>query len=125
MPLPWTYARTSARSRGDDDRENGGQLGTAAPLGQRLALDELHHQVGLVVLDARVVDGDEARVAQPGEEGALARETGTVHGVDDQFAQDLHRDVPVEHEVARPADDAHPAVPEVSAEQVPAPEDRR
>ena len=61
-------------------------------------------------------------MAQPGEEGALALETGTVGGLDDEIPQDLHRDVPVQHEVARLADDAHPAVPEVGAQKIPAPE---
>ncbi len=49
-----------------------GSLGDARL--QRRAVDQLHHQVGTSVVPAGVVDGDQARVPQPGEDHRLVVE---------------------------------------------------
>jgi hypothetical protein len=74
---------------------------------QRRTFDQLEHDVELVVVLARVEDGDEVRVGQPREHLDLALEalpTGSVPA-----AEDLDGDAALEQLVADGVDRRHPA----------------
>ena len=91
---------------GQLDRDPGDLGGVARPgrdrRGQRLPVDQLHHQEGLLVLgvaDAGVQDRDEAVVAEVGQGAGLGDEAGPVGGVVGAVAQHLDRDVAGEQPV--------------------------
>ena len=113
-PCWWAKSSASAsgRSRRIDpvDRE---RLVGADDLAQRAPLDEVHHDVVVVVLLADVVDQDDVRVAQPGRDRRLAlepRDEALVGG--EVGRQELDGAELLEVSVAGTIDDAHPAAPE-------------
>ena len=80
------------------------------PPGQRLALQQLHHQEVDVTLPADVVEGADVRVIQARDRPGLAREAGESLGILRHVRrQDLHGDVTPEPGVPRPVDLAHPS----------------
>ncbi|MFN8642593.1 MAG: hypothetical protein U0802_13435 [Candidatus Binatia bacterium] len=74
------------------------------------AVDQLHREEALLVVDDEVVELDQVRMRQAGERAELLFEQV------DLFrrvgAQGLQRHVAAEHGVVRQVDDAHPALPE-------------
>jgi hypothetical protein len=82
------------------------------PLAQRGALHQFHHQVGLTIVDAEVVDRDHVAVRQPGHRLRLALEAGEVRGVGGGRAHQLQRHLPLELRVLGGEHQAHAAVAE-------------
>ncbi len=85
-------------------------------MGERFALDELHHEVGTIVELARVEQPHEVRVRESRERSHLRGEpllVGTV-GV----AKHLHGDRSVEAHVDRPIDRAHSSTTDEGIEAV-------
>jgi hypothetical protein len=110
------------RERLGDAREDAHALAEVEPLHgvrERAAFDELHDEVGEAVDVARVVDGDDARVAEARGGMGLAPEA-----LDDlglvlvRAAENLHGDGPVELAVAAAIDDGHRAAPDLRLEDV-------
>ena len=83
-------------------------------VGERLAVDVLHDDVGPPVrLLAGVVDADDVRVRKPCRQPRLAQEPPAEAGVaGEALREQLHGDRPVELGVAAEVDRGHPAVPE-------------
>ncbi len=90
--------------------------------GQRATVDELHHDPGLAVLLDDVVDGDDARVLDPGGRAGLL-----LHPRLDDLqvllgqvpdGELLDRDLAVQHLVRRTPHRAHAAAPKTRAQQV-------
>ncbi len=97
----------------------------ADDLGERAALDQLHHDPGAVVLVDHVVDRHGSVVADPGNGLRLAQRAGDqttllvlLHPAGE--AQLLDRDRTAQHLVACPPDRAHTAPAENIGEPVPA-----
>jgi hypothetical protein len=91
------------------------------PIGERLALDVLHHQPLMVPVLDEVEDGHHVRVVELRRQPRFAlgpRQVGA--GRAGQHADALDRDITAEHLVAREVDGAHPAAPELAPERVPA-----
>ena len=85
------------RPEGDDVAE--AQRAAADAVGEGLALDELHDEVGAAALLADVVDRHQAGVVHPRERLDLALPAGLV-GLADAGREQLHRDVAAEQLVA-------------------------
>ena len=82
-------------------------------LGERLALDVLHAEVGLPPGRADLVDGDDVRVLEPRRRFGLGPEAGAVCvGGQVRLADHLERDGAVERFLSGLVDDAHAAAPE-------------
>jgi len=80
-------------------------------LRQRLAVDELHDQVGALSVEPRVEDPDDARVIEPGEGLGFPGEALADEGMAEEgLAQDLDRDRAAELPVAGAVDDRHGAL---------------
>jgi hypothetical protein len=89
------------------------------PPRQAAAGDELHHDVGLVVLDVDVEDIDDLRVREVSNHLRLAQEPLARQRIACAAAEDdLDRDRPVELGVKRSVDGAHAALAEHLAELV-------
>ena len=87
------------RAEGDDVAER--ERTAADAVGEGLALDELHDEVGAVALLADVVDRHQAGVVHAGERLDLALAPGLV-GLADTGREQLDRDVTAQQLVARP-----------------------
>jgi hypothetical protein len=97
---------------GDDPRHarRGQWAGAAHERAQVVAGHVAHRDERDAVLLARVVDRDHVRVVDRRGDLRLAHETAPDRGVLHQRGRDdLQRDGPVERELHRPVDDAHPA----------------
>jgi hypothetical protein len=93
----------------------------ADPLGERFALDILHHQPLLVLVLDEVEDGHDVGVIELRCQPGFALDPGEVGaGRAREHADALDRDVTAEHLVAREVDGAHAAVPDLAPEGVPA-----
>ena len=122
MPAAWAASSASATwpSSSIASRRAQRAAGGDPPL-QVAALDQPHRDDQLAVLLAGVVDGDDARVVEPGGEPRLAQEPLAEALVVGEVAGDhLERHRPVEGEVGRPVDDAHPAARDQRVDPVPA-----
>jgi hypothetical protein len=85
-----------------------GQGPAAEPLGQRLALHQLQHQVGRPVDQLEPVDRGDARMAQRGEEPGLALEAAAQIGnVSNGLAEGLDRHLAAQHRIEGLVDAAH------------------
>ena len=83
------------------------------PLGEVLALDELHDEGAHAARLLEAVDRGDVGVLQLGEDLRLALEAGEAVGVrGERLRQDLDRDLALELRVGRPVDDAHAALAE-------------
>ena len=86
--------------------------GGSAPVGERLtqrrALEQLGDDVGLIVVGADVVDGEDVGVVQGrGRAGFLLEAAQAIGIAGPERRQHLDRDIAVEPRVARPVDVAH------------------
>ena len=88
------------------------------PVAERLALDERHGEPELAGGLARVVDGEDVRVLQPGGELDLALEALGAERVGQVGVQHLERDRPVVPQVLGEEDRGHAAPPELALEGV-------
>ena len=101
------------------DLPRGEPAATPQPRREVLAVDELHDQVGLVAVGARVQAGDDVRVAEDGGGQRLAPEAlGEVGVGGDLGAQQLDRDRPLGAYVDGPMDRRHPAATDDRPEPV-------
>ena len=83
---------------------------TCDPFGERLAFDELHHQVVDTIGHLEPVQGSDAGMVQRGEEPGFTLETRDPFRVPcERFEKDFDGDFPAELGVARAIDVAHPA----------------
>ena len=93
-----------------------GRVQRAARAHQRAqvaARDVAHRDVGDPVLLARLVHGDHVRVVDAGRGARLGQEAPPDVLVVQQFRRDhLERHDPLQGELPRPVDDAHPAAPD-------------
>ena len=81
---------------------------------QVLAAQVLHREVGLPLVLAEVVDGDDVPVRQLAGGASLAEEALAQLGVGlDRGADDLQRDLALEQRVVGLVDDAHPTLPDL------------
>ncbi len=80
---------------------------------ERLALEELGHDIGLIVVDADVMDGEEVGVVEGGGGAGLTLEAlPPIGAVRDLRRQHLDRHLTVELGVPRPPHLAHPTGPD-------------
>ena len=104
-------------------------LEPAAPreqVGDRLAVDELHHDVRPALVLARVEDPDDVRVRQPRREPGLAQEPGAeLRVAPEVLGEQLDGDRPVQLLVVGAEDGGHAAVTERPPEPVPARDEPR
>ncbi len=103
----------------EGDHVTEAQRAAADAVGEGLALDELHHEVGAAALLADVVDRHQTGVVHPRERLYLALPAGLV-GLADARREQLHRDVAAEQLVARAIDLRGAAATDEVAERVPA-----
>ena len=82
------------------------------PLGQRFALDELHHEEGDSTGFVEVVHACDVGMAEHREDARFALEALDVIRVEQVRVKDLHRDVPTQAAVVCAIDLAHPAAAE-------------
>lgn len=95
----------------------------AHPLGQRFALDVRHHEEDEVADLLDGIDGDDVGVGEPGRGLRLAQEPLPERGLRRHgLWQELDRHRPVERDVTRQEDDAHPAAAQLALQGVPADE---
>ena len=88
---------------------------------ERLALEELGHDVGLIVVDADVVDGEEVGMIEGGGGAGLTLEAlAPIGAVRDLWRQHLDRHLAAELGVARPPHLTHPTGPDGGEDFVPA-----
>ena len=107
---PMRIAEAGRELDGVADQLGEGQRAGGDPLGERLAFDELHHQVVHAAVVADVVDRGDARVVQLRGEPCFAVEAlPHVRIVAHGGADDLDRDDPLEPTVACSIDLAHAA----------------
>ena len=122
MPAAWAASSAPATWPSSSTASAGG----SGPVGgdpalQVAALDQPHRDDQLAVLLAGVVDGDDVGVVEPGGEARLAQEPLAEALVVGEVAGDhLERHRPVEGQVRRPVDDAHPAARDQRVDAVPA-----
>jgi len=97
--------------RADRHRGTPRQRALGQQIGQRPAVDQLHHHERQAVLGlAEVVHLDHVRVAQPGGGARLDPDPVQQHRVGGRLrGQHLDRDLPVEHLVTSPPDHRHAA----------------
>src|SRR5262249_28399967 len=77
---------------------------------ERLALDQLHHQIGAALELADVVERDDAGVVEPTGGAGFAEHAGTPRAIAAHLlGQQLDRDLPAESLVDRAIDVAHAA----------------
>ncbi len=130
LDVPVQHAELVAAVQGGEHLEAdvGGLTGRqgavlAYHVGQRAAVDEFHHDPRPAVLFEHVVDGDDARVLDPGGGPGLALHPGLedlqvlLREVADRQLLDGH--LPVQHFVHGPPDGPHPAASQTLAERVP------
>ena len=113
--IPWRWALSSASAIWIVvlERPVERQRPLRQPLGQRLALQVLHHQEVDPVLVAHVVDRADMRVAQAGKGPGLALESLLQVGiVRDERGEDFEGDDAIEAGIPGFVDLAHPARPE-------------
>ena len=92
------------------DRLAHGQRARREPLAQRLALEQLHDDEQLAVVDARVEDADDVRMRERGDGLRFALEPRPPIGVGgERGRQDLDRHVTLEPRVPGAIDLAHSA----------------
>ena len=112
------------RLRGDLERLGGGrEVAAREPVRERLAGDQLHHQVERLALGAGVVDADHVRVVELRGDARLAlearRDLGPVVPRRDDRRDQLHRDFAAELRIVGAVDGAHRAAPDLAADLVP------
>ena len=88
------------------------------PVAEDLALDERHGEPELAGGLARVVDGQDVRVLQPGGEADLALEALGAERVGQLGVQHLERDGAVVPDVVREIDRRHAAAAELALDRV-------
>src|SRR5439155_17435790 len=88
------------------------------PVTERLALDERHREPELASGLARVVDGEDVRVLEPGGELDLALEALGPKRTREIGVQHLERDRPVVSQVLGGEHGGHPAPPELALEGI-------
>ncbi len=117
--------RVDVAKRGEElggERRRVDRLAARDPLGERAAIDVLHHQIGALA-GVEVVDADEVRVLKARRQGGLAPEAAQELAIaGDRVGEDLDRDLSVEALVGGEPDRGHPAAPDRSLEPVAAPE---
>jgi hypothetical protein len=95
------------------DRLRGRERASIEDLAQRLTLEQLQHHEHRALVPADVVDRQDVRMGEPGDDPRFALESGHRVGErHDARRQELDRDQPAQPEVTRPIDLAHPACPE-------------
>ncbi len=88
-------------------------------IAERLALHELHRDVGQRIGAADLVDGDDVRMVEGRHRARFFLEASDAIGLGGHLlGQDLERHVAVQPRVARPVDVAHPAGAQPSADRV-------
>ena len=104
-----TRSRIICPVAGTRNEPPSGPTGTLLqPLGQRLALGQLHHQKALAVVFLDTVQGGDVLVAERGEQFGLALKSRDPLGVPGhRLEQNLDRDLPIELGVLRTIDLAH------------------
>jgi hypothetical protein len=114
-PLLVGVAQRQAQLRRHGDRL--GQVGRR-PAEERLAVDQLHDDVGLAVDFAGVVDGHDVGMVEAGRQAGLVQQPLAVIGGQVRLAHNLDRHRAVQQLVVGSADDGHPAAAELGAEAV-------
>ena len=119
MPASWAFASPSAIGAATCSARRG-CIGPACSISRkRLALDELHADVGLRLRLTEVVDGDDGGMIERGGRACLELEPPQPLGVIGQLGrQKLQRDVTIELRVAGEIDLAHAAGTEERANDV-------
>ena len=101
-----------------------GERAGREPLLEVCSLDELHHEIGLAVLQAGVQEPDHVRMRQLRERLPLAAESHEVCFPGLFQREPLERDVAVERAVPDPEDGADPAAPDLGTQLEAAPQAR-
>jgi hypothetical protein len=110
-PLAWAAAERLGQLDGDVDRSGRGQRAAGREaLGEGLALEELHHEVGAGLVWPEIEQRDHARVTDAGDRARLGAEARHRLGVADQaLVEKLDGDRPAEVDVLAAEDLAHAA----------------
>ena len=125
MPAAWASASASATSA-PDAAASSGVIGPSRreAIGQRLAVDQLHHDVGPRVLLAVVEDAGDVRVGEPrGGPGLAPEPLDEPVVVGEALVEHLHGDRPPERRVLGFPHRAHAAPGERLDQAIPVPED--
>ena len=119
--IPFSCAASSASAicRATARASSRGSGAALQPLGEVLALDELHDEGADAARLLEAVDRGDVRVLELGEELRLALEAGEAVGVGgERLGEDLDRDLALQLRVGRAVDDPHPALAERAGDLV-------